>query len=178
MRVRLAALCLAGALVVAPRPGIAADLEIQGCNELLPHEVGVREAVGDIGDTVRVAVTVNATAPIFSFVLNVDVPPGVLSFVRADPGDLTAAWAVLAGHWFDSTSQVRIGGFDPSLTIPTGSVGRLAVMVFVVTAAGTGAFGTSDLRDGLGNYVSCEDAHDTSHIPQTEWSNIKALYRP
>jgi hypothetical protein len=177
MRDRLAALCLAGALLVAPRPGVAADLEIQGCNQLQWGEVGEREAVGDIGDTVRVAVTVNASAPISALQLNLDVPPDVLSYVRTERGNLTSAWFALGGHWFPDSSRVRIIGVDDT-GIAAGSIGRLAVVVFVVTAAGTGAFGTSGLQAGLLNYISCEDAHDTSHIPQTEWGSIKALYRP
>ncbi|MFN8177995.1 MAG: hypothetical protein U0167_08705 [bacterium] len=178
MRGRLAAVCLVGALLAAPRLVLAVDLVVEGCNELQPHEVGVREAVGNIADTVRVAVTVNAIAPIAAFVLDVDVPPGVLSLVRAERGDLTAAWAVLSGHQFTATTPVRIGGFDPAHTIAAGSVGRLAVMVFVVTAAGTGAFGTSGLLDDLANYISCEDVHNTSHITESEWGGIKALYYP
>jgi len=177
MRGRLAAVCLVGALFAAPRPGVAADLVIEGCNERLPHEVGVREAVGDIADTVRVAVTVNADTPIAAFRLNLDVPPGVLSYVRTERGDLTSAWFALSGHWFADSSQVRILAIDdPGMA--AGSVGRLAVVVFVVTAAGTGAFGTSGFQDDLAEYISCEDVHDTSHITQSEWGGIKALYYP
>jgi len=178
MRAQLAAVCLVGAFLFAPGLCRGADLVVQGCNQLQPGEVGVREAIGDIGDTVSVAVTVNASHAIGAFVLDVDLPaPGLLTYVRTDRGNLTASWAVLGGHYFSASNQVRIGGFDAT-GIAAGSAGRLAYMVFVVAAAGTGAFGTSDLLDDLSTYVSCEDVHGTSHLTSTEWGSIKSLYRP
>lgn len=164
-------------MLLAAAPAHASDLVIEGCNELLAGEIGVREAIANVGEFVEVAVTVNATDPIDAFQLELDVPPGVLSYVRTDRGDLTTSFDLLDGHWFAPTSRVRIVGVDPVAGLPAGSVGRLAVVVFQVIASGAGAFGTSGLGDDLDSYVSCEDIHDTSNIPPAEWGRIKALYR-
>jgi hypothetical protein len=164
-------------LLLAAGPSAAADVVIEGCNELLPDEVGVREAIGDVGDTVSVAVTVHATSPVDAFQVELEVPPGLLSYVRTDPGDLTTSFDLLGGNWFPVTSRVRIVGVDVT-GFPAGSIGRLAVVVFQVAAPGTGVFGTTNLADDLAGYVSCEDAHDPSHVLSTEWGSIKSLYRP
>lgn len=162
--------------VLAATPAPAADLIIEGCNELQAGEVGVREAVANVGDTVEVPITVNATDGISAFQLELDVPPGVLAYVRTDPGDLTASFLLFDGRSFTGPDRVRIVGVDAT-GIPAGSVGRLAVVVFQVIAPGVGSFGTSRLLDDLEGYVSCEDVHDTNNIPIKEWGQIKALYR-
>lgn len=171
-------LALLGCALVAASPATAADLVIEGCNYRLPGEIGVREAAADVGQTVEVAITVNAITAIDSFLLELDVPPGVLSYVRTDRGELTQSFWLLDGNWFEATNQVRIVGFGDS-PIPDGSVGRLAVVVFEVVAPGAGAFGTSGLEDDLrsGAYVSCEDEHPTTRILPSEWGRVKALYR-
>jgi hypothetical protein len=166
---------LGAVLIAAPAP--AADLVVEGCNELLPGEVGVREVVANVGDTVEVAITVNATDPIDAFQLELDVPPGLLAYVRTDPGDLTASFLLLEGRSLTAPDRVRIVGTDTAGGFPARSVGRVAVVVFQVIAPGTGSFGTSALQADLLGYVSCEDAHDTSNIPVTEWGRIKSLYR-
>ena len=168
-------LWILGALLAAS-PAPAADLVIEGCNELQAGEVGVRAAVANVGDTVEVAITVNATRSIQSFQLELDVPPGLLAYVRTDAGDLTASFLLLDGRSSSSPDRIRIVGVDET-GIPAGSVGGLAVVVFQVIAPGTGAFGTSGLQDDLQGYYSCEDLHDTIRIPAAEWGQIKALYR-
>ena len=47
------------ALLAVASPGRAADLVVQGCNHLLPGEIGVREVVADVGEVVEVPITVH-----------------------------------------------------------------------------------------------------------------------
>ena len=168
---------LAGLLLLAPAAP-AADLVIQGCSELLSGEVGVREAVGNVGDLVEVPITIHTMSSVDAFGLEVEVPEGLLTYVRTDPGDLTSGFELFGGNWFSATSRVRIvaGG---NTAIPSGVVGRLAVLVFQVAAAGSGAFSTvtEGFTDDLAGYVSCEDVHGTTRIPPVEWGQVKALYR-
>jgi hypothetical protein len=179
----LPAACLAAlpiALLAAALPARGnVDVVVEGCNQMGPREVGVRELSAEIGATVEVAITVNtatAAEPIDAFQLWLDVPPGLLSYVRTDPGDLTAGFDLVDGHWFDS-NRVKIVGIAGTSPVPLGVTGHLAVVVFEVVGAGSGAFGTSGLDDDLGAFVSCEDVHGTSRVLETEWGRIKALFR-
>jgi hypothetical protein len=170
------ALCIAGLLGSVTAGAYAEDVSIQGCNELLEGEVGVREAAGDVGDTLRVNVTVHAASAIDAFVLAVDVPPGLLTYVGTERGDLTASFQLFGGNWFPGLSQVRIVA-GHTAPIPAGATGRLAVVVFEVSAPGQGAFGTSGLQDDLESHVSCEDVHGTSAVDRVAWGRAKGLYR-
>lgn len=165
---------LAGLLVAVPVA--AADLEIQGCNEMLAGEVGVREAVGNVGEFVEVPITVHTTGTVQAFVLELQVPSGLLSYVRTDVGNLTSGFVACDGAYFPSTHTLRIAGFSTA-PIPSGASGRLAVAVFQVVAPGSGTFTTGAFADDLTGYVSCEDVHGSTRIPQVEWGKVKALYR-
>ncbi len=172
----LAATLLVACLAVAASPAPAADLVVEGCNVMEPGEVGVREALGNVGEFVQVPITVNTTSAIEAFTVDLVIPTDLLVFVDALPGDLTAGFSILDGDFNEETGKVRIGGFGLT-PIPAGVAGRLAVVVFEVVAAGTGAFATDRLADGLSGYVSCEDVHGTTRITPTEWGKVKALYR-
>lgn len=168
------------AALLVPVSALAADLVVEGCNEQLEGEVGVREVVADVGQFVEVPITVHVKGgdTLDAILFSLDVPPGVLTYVRTDRGALTTDpdW-LLNGNWFPQTNQVRIVGFNAVTPIPANTIGPVAVVVFQVTAGGVAAFGTSGLSDGLLDYVSCEDAHGTSRIEPTEWGRVKSLYR-
>lgn len=168
---------LAAAMLVAAGGGaLAADVTVLGCNERNPGEVGIRELVADVGDTVAVAVTVHTTAKIDAFALDVSFPNGLLSYVRTDPGDLTAGFSPpIFGRFVDAQGTVRLGGWDPT-GIPAGSIGSLAVIHFEVLAAGVDSFSTGAYVDDLEGYVACESAHSPTKILQEAWGRVKALY--
>lgn len=165
------------AFLVAPVPGASQDLTVEGCNERLAGEVGVASLSGSVGQELSVPVTVHATSDIHAFVLQVDLPPGLLNYVRTDRGTLTSAFGQLGGNYFASPDRVRIVGLDNGSGIASGAVGTLAEIVFQVAAAGDGALGTSALQDDLSAYVSCEDAHGTSPVSTSTWGRTKATYR-
>ena len=177
-----AAGCILGtALLLAATgvaPAAAADLVVQGCSELLSGEVGVREAVGNVGDFVEVPVTIHTMSAVDAFGLEVLIPAGLLTYVRTDPGDLTSGFELFGGNRFTGPDRVRVvaGG---STAIAAGTVGRLAVLVFQIAAPGSSAFATvtEGFTDDLVGYVSCEDVHGTTRIPPVEWGQVKALYR-
>lgn len=175
----IAALGIGAALALAAPALRAQDLIVEGCNEQLAGEVGVWQGVGNVGETIAVPITVHATGPIDAFVLNVDLPPGVLSYVRTDRGSLMPqSGSTLRGHFFSATNQVRIEGIiSQGSAIPMGATGQIAVVVLQVVAPGGGAFGTSRLLDDLSTYVSCEDIHGTTAVESLRWGRIKAAYR-
>jgi len=174
------ALALAFALipVLGPASVRAQDLVVSGCDERQPGEVGVGSLQASIGQTVAVPVSLHAVTNIEAFLLQVDFPPGVLSYVRTDPGNLIGTGDWLNGNLFPADHYVRIAGITASGSpIPAGASGTLATVVFQVTAAGVGEFGTSNLADQLLGYVSCEDAHGTSAVAPSPWGRVKAAYR-
>lgn len=173
---RLAAALAAACLAAAAGPARAADLVVEGCSEMLAGEVGVREAVGNVGDFIQVPITVHATSDIEAFSVDLVVPAGVLEYVDTLPGNLTQGYELVDGHFFSASGVVRIAGIGTA-AIPTGAVGQMAVVVFEVVGPGAGAFATDRLIDDLTGYVSCEDVHDTTRITPTEWGKVKALYR-
>jgi hypothetical protein len=176
LRIRSAALLFL-ALLATPTPGAAQDILVEGCNELLAGEIGVASLAGSVGQQLSLPVTVNADSEIHAFVLQVDLPPGLLSYVRTDRGTLTTGFQQLGGNFFAGPDRVRIVGLDSGVGIPPGAAGTLAVLVFQVVAPGTGAFGTSALQDDLAAYSSCEDLHGTSAVSVGTWGRTKAAYR-
>ena len=163
------------ALVLRPAPAAGVDTSVLGCNERNAGEVGIRELLGDVGDTVSVAVTVHTTAPLDAFALDVAFPETLLSFVRVDPGNLTGAWT-LSGAYVSTLHAVRIGGFSAA-AIPSGTTGRLAVIQFRVAAAGADSFATGNYLDDLAGYAPCEAANGSTAVSATAWGRVKTLYR-
>jgi hypothetical protein len=170
-------LLLAALGLVTAAPVRAADVTILGCNERLAGEIGVREVLADVGDTVEVAVTVNTVGNVAVFGLDIAFPTNLLSFVRADPGELTSGWTLLRGDLAPSQSVVKIGGYKDGTPIPAGTTGRLAVMVFEVIAAGSGSFSTVALVDDLSGYTPCESVHTPTKVHRRTWGAVKELYR-
>lgn len=154
----------------------AADLTVMGCNERNAGEIGVRELVGDIGDTVGVAVTVNTVTDVDAFGVDLTFPTNLLTHVRTDPGNLVATWATFSGTFVPARGVVRIGGFDVT-PIPAGTVGRLAVVHFEIMTAGADSFSTGNAIDDLLGYVSCESVHVPTAARADSWGRVKALYR-
>jgi hypothetical protein len=163
------------ALFACTSPARGTDASVLGCNERLAGEVGIRELLGDVGDTVGVAVTVRTTAPVDAFGLDVAFPENLLSFDGVVPGNLTAGWTLSAAH-LPALHVVRLGGFSAS-PIPSGAVGRLAVLRFRVDAAGVDSFATGSYLDDLAGYVACESLHAPTAVPATTWGRVKSLYR-
>jgi hypothetical protein len=157
-------------------PARAADVTVLGCNEMLPGEIGVRELVGDVGDTVGVAVTVHTTGDVDAFGLDIAFPTNLLSYVRTDLGELVAAWPIASGTLKPAQGLVRIGGLNGT-PIPAGVSGRLAVMFFVVETAGAGSFATVGLVDDLAGYTPCESVHTPTKIERKTWGAVKDLYK-
>ncbi|MCA9753603.1 MAG: hypothetical protein KC591_15520, partial [Gemmatimonadetes bacterium] len=172
-RVALLAGTLAAAL--APTFAAAADLTLQGCNELLAGEVGIRELIGNVDDVITVPVTVHTLGPIDAFRLEVEVPPGLVEYVSTSPGNLTQSFT-FGGNWFDAQSKVRIVGSNVN-PIPGGSVGRLAEITFRVLASGDDVFTLSGFLDDLTTYQSCYAAHGPSPVDVLGWGRIKSTYR-
>jgi len=171
---RLAAIA-AAALLGAGAAG-AADLVIDGCNEMLAGEIGIRELTGDVGDTVSVNVTMHTTGPVDAMFLEVEVPPGVVDYVGTAPGELTQSFT-FGGHWFAGASMVRIVAIDPT-PIPAGTAGRIAEITFVVTAADSGsAFALGSFLDDVAGYVSCFDIHGPTAVEAMSWGRLRAGYR-
>lgn len=150
---------------------------MNGCDQRLAGEVGVGSLVGSVGQQIAVPVSLHAVTVVDAFTLDVDLPAAGLSFVRADGGTLFSGWAFFGGHYIASGNLVRIVAADNTWPIAAGSVGTVASLVFQVTAAGAGEFGTSNLQDDLAGYVSCEDAHGTSAVEAGSWGRVKAGYR-
>jgi hypothetical protein len=171
-RAGVAVLVTAWAAVAA-----AQDLVIEGCDERLAGEIGVGELVGNVGQTVNVPVSIHSTTDVDAFLLSVDVPVGVVSYVRTDPGNLTGNFDFIDGNFFSTTSRVRVIGVEVENAIPAGTTGVLAYLVFEIVAPGAWAFGTSGFGDDIAGYVSCEDVHGTSAVEPTRWGRVKSLYR-
>ncbi len=148
---------------------------VEGCNELLSGEIGVRELQGAVGDSVDVAVTVHTLGSIDAFGLNLSFPPELLSYVNLSPGDLTAGFTNLSAQ--ESGGVVTLGGFTLGAPIPTGAAGRIAYLRFVVIGTGSGSFATSSYVDDLQAYHSCESAHGTSPVAAESWGTIKARFQ-
>jgi len=163
------------ALLLAAVPAFGTDASVLGCNERLAGEVGIRELLGDIGDTVGVAVTVHTTGAVDAFAMEVAFPENLLTFVRVDPGNLTAAWT-LSGVHDPVLHVVRLGGFSPAPLAP-GATGRLAVIHFRVDGAGADSFATGNYLDDLGGYTACESVHGSTAVSVAPWGRVKALYR-
>jgi hypothetical protein len=175
MRGRL--LVAAGAVLVLSGTAVSApDVVVLGCNEGNAGEVGVRELLGAVGDTVGVPVTVHTVAPLDAFGLDLTFPTHLLGYVRTDPGNLTAGWWTVTGSYRAAESAVRIGGLDPG-GIPAGITGQLAVVHFEVTAAGADSFFTGSYVDDLKGYAACDSLNSPTKIPIETWANVKALYR-
>ena len=182
---RLAAVLAAGAaaalLVAAPAlpdasAAGAADLVIDGCNEMLAGEIGIHELTGDVGNTVSVNVTMHTTGPVDAMVLEIAVPPGVVDYVGTTAGELTQGFT-FGGHWFAGVSMVRIVASNPT-PIPAGTAGRIAEITFVVTAADSGgAFALGNFGDSIAGYVSCFDIHGPTPLEATSWARVRAEYR-
>jgi hypothetical protein len=170
---RLAAVA-AFALLGADGAG-AADLVIDGCNERLAGEIGIRELAGDVGETVSVNVTMHTTGPVDAMVLEIEVPPGVVDYVGTAPGELTQGFT-FGGNWFAAASKVRIVASNPN-PIPAGTVGRIAEITFLVTAPGSGdAFVLGNFLDDAAAYVSCFDVHGPTPVEAASWGRVKARY--
>ncbi|MGQ0722477.1 MAG: cohesin domain-containing protein [Candidatus Eiseniibacteriota bacterium] len=163
------------ALLALTAPALGADASVLGCNERLAGEVGIRELLGDVGDTVGVAVTVHTTGPVDAFALDVSFPESVLSFDGVATGNLTAGWTLSAAH-LPALHVVRVGGFSAS-PIPSGAIGRLAVLRFRVDAAGVDSFATGSYLDDLAGYTACESVHAPTAVAAATWGRVKGLYR-
>jgi len=175
---RFAAMFAAGAAatLLGAGAGGAADLVIDGCNEMLAGEIGIHELTGDVGNTVSVNVTMHTTGPVDAMVLEIAVPPGVVDYVGTTPGELTQSFT-FGGHWFAAESMVRIVASNPA-PIPAGIAGRIAEITFVVTAADSGgAFALGSFGDSIAGYVSCFDIHGPTAVEATSWARIRAQYR-
>jgi hypothetical protein len=173
-----AAVGFAAAVVMAyGAPARAADVTVLGCNEGNAGVIGVRELLGDVGDTVGVAVTVHTVAAVAEFGLDLAFPTQLLTYVRTDPGSLTAGrgWPI-RGTFRPAEGVVRIGGLDPS-AIPAGTTGSLAVVQFEVTAPGMDTFATRAFLGDLTGYDACNSSSTPTHINFETWSGVKALYR-
>jgi hypothetical protein len=170
----MAGLVLA-AIAGFPGRSCAQATVVEGCNELLSGEIGVRELHGAVGDSVDVAVTVHTLGSIDAFGLNLSFPSELLSFVVLSPGDLTAGFTNLSAQ--ESGGVVTLGGFTLGESIPSGAAGRLASLRFVVIAPGTGSFATSSYVDDVQAYHSCESVHGTSPVSAASWGAIKARFQ-
>lgn len=157
----------------------AADTTVLGCNEGNPGEVGVRELVADVGDTVRVAVTLHTLGAVDAFALDVTFPTDQLAYVAIERGELTSGFSWLEGTYRATDGAVRISGFDLT-PIPASTSGRLAWISFEVVAPGSGEFASSnyvdDIRESLG-YVACESVHAPTSFREATWGRLKAAYR-
>jgi hypothetical protein len=170
------ALSLMLALAASTPPDCRAQTTIvAGCNELVSGEIGVRELMGSVGDTVSVAVTAHTISPVSAFGLDLEFPEALLGYVDLAPGDLTAGFTNLSAQ--ASGGVVTIGGFTLGTAIPTGAAGRLAHVRFVVLAPGASAFSTSRFVDAIQGYASCEDEHGPSAIAPSTWSRVKSLFQ-
>lgn len=169
--------CLWTCLLAAAAPVRAQDLVVSGCDQREAGEIGVGSLQGSIGQQIAVPVSLHAVTVVDAFTLDVDLPAAGLAFVRIEPGTLFSGWTFFGGHYIGSGNLVRIVAADNTQPIAAGSVGTVAFLVFEVTAAGAGEFGTSNLQDDLVGYVSCEDAHGTSAVEAASWGHVKAGYR-
>jgi hypothetical protein len=168
---------LSALVLLAANPAPSADVVIEGCNEGALGEIGIRELVGAVGDTVGVAVTVHASNEIDSFSLDIDFPSDLVRFLDAEPGELTSHFLFFGGSYVTQQDQVRLGGADVDSPIPLGSFGRLGIVRFEVIAPGAGAFATLDYLDDLAPYSSCEQAHGTTPVRVATWGHVKIRYR-
>jgi hypothetical protein len=157
--------------------GDSPDLIVAGCNVLTPGQVGIRELVGDIGDTVGVPVTVHTDSPLESFTLYVDFPTTLLRYAGVGVGNLTPSWWI-DGTYLEPRQQARVVGITPAAPVPDGAVGQLAILRFVVLGGGTGVFRVpeSDYGDDLAGYTSC-DSSWTSPLEPAGWGRIKSAFR-
>ncbi len=162
-------------VLVAIPPAGAQDLTVEGCDERLAGEVGVAALNGNIGQEIGVPISVRTTGNVEAFVLDLELPAGVLTYLRTEPGNLTGGFDLLNGNFFSSTNEVRVSGIAQT-PIPPDMVGELAIIVFRVESAGSGAFATSGFLDDISAYVSCEDVHGTSPVEPLSWGRVKASY--
>jgi hypothetical protein len=165
----------AQAALAAPSTS-ALDVVIEGCNEGAAGEIGIRELLGSVGDTVGVAVTIHTVNEIDAFSLDIAIPPGLLRFDRAEPGPLTSHFSGFGGMYLPAQGQVRLSGFGVA-PIPSGATGRIGIVWFEVLAPGSGAFSTGDYLDDVAGYTPCEQLHGTSPVRSRDFGRVKAAYR-
>jgi hypothetical protein len=151
----------------------AADVFIPGCVVSTPGQLGLEEISADIGDTVTVALTAHTNAGISVFGARINYPVSLLEYEGTTAGDLTAAFEVLGGQ--ATGPNLRIGGWSLSTYVPAGASGSLAIVSFVVIAAGTGEFALTDFTDDIASYET--DCAGTVSIAPGAWGRVKARYR-
>lgn len=92
---------------------------------------------GRTGDTIEVRISIlGNTSEIKAFGMDVSYNKTMFNIVGVSKGILTGSWAFVTGS--ETASGARIGGFagDPSLAIPAGSSGTIAVLRLQVTCSG------------------------------------------
>src|SRR4030067_3542456 len=85
---------------------------------------------GEKGDVVEIPIDVNNAVSMAGFQITVNYDPAVLDCTRAVPSELTKGWGVTANP---PEGQVKIGGFDPTLSGPSG---RGTIVKLVCTVIG------------------------------------------
>ncbi len=169
----LLALTAALTLAAAASTARAADVFIPGCVVSTPGQLGLEEISADVGDTVTVALTVHTDAGISVFGARINFPLHLLQYESTAAGDLTAAFEFFGGQ--ATGPNLRIGGWSWTAYVPAGAIGSLALVSFVVVAAGTGEFALTDFTDDIESYGT--DCAGTVSVDPTAWGRVKARYR-
>lgn len=170
---RFGALLAVAALSLAATAANAADLVVPGCEITAPGQVGLEAISANIGDRVTVAFTVHADAGISVFGARINYPAHLLEYESTAAGDLTAAFEYLDGQ--ATGPNLRIGGWSWSTYVPAGASGSLALISFLVIAAGAGEFGLADFTDDIDSYET--DCAGIVSVAPLAWGRVKACYR-
>ncbi len=116
-----------------PGPDDPAPCELDpACESPLTRPTDVS---GRTGDEVAVEILLDGNPdPVDAFGLDLGYDPTMLSFARVEPGDLTGDFVVVEGmeQW---PGVLTVGGFGTT-SVPVGSSGSLATVVFEVTCGG------------------------------------------
>lgn len=170
-------IAISGASFVAFGPECGAQTTtILGCSERLAAEIGVREFVGNVGDTLRVGITIHTSNSVDAFGFQLDYPESLVSYVGLENGNLTVGFTQLSAA--DSGDHLTIAGFSLNPDIPAGQVGTLAFVKFRADSAGQDQFRTQAYVDDIAGYIPCEAIHTPSPVAPTTWGRIKSLYSP
>ncbi len=89
---------------------------------------------GQTGNIIEVRISIlGNTSEIKAFGLDVTYDKTMFNFVGVNKGSVTGSWAFVTGS--ETATGTRIGGFagDPSLAVPVGSSGTIAVLRLAVT---------------------------------------------
>ena len=128
------------------------------CNE--PY-VKPLDVFGSEGSLIVVDILISQNQDeINSFRFDLSYDMSMLTYVSCEPGDLTQEWMSFQGSLIEPGGNVRIGGFDTSVTIPAYSSGVIAKVNFLVTcfdcnSGDQSALCVGELRDDLVGMNGC-----------------------